>query len=59
MKNEENQMEPDAFLHTTGIPFINRLKGKIVDAFVCHPVFTAFRALDPRYLTDRQSCITT
>jgi len=49
---KENQMEPDVFLQTTGITFINSLNGEIVDAFVCHPVFTAFRALDPRYLPD-------
>ena len=52
-------MEPEVFLQTTDIPFINRLKGNIVDAFVCHPVFTSFRTLDPRYLTDTQSCRTT
>ena len=45
-------LPPDRFLETVGIPFIYSLIGEVTDAFQCHPVFKAFRALDPRCLPD-------
>ena len=48
----DNFLPPDRFLETVGYPFIYSLIGELTDAFHCHPVFKAFRALDPRCLPD-------
>lgn len=46
----EGHLDPGTFIQDIAIPFIHSLKGEICDAFVCHPFFKAFRALDPGYL---------
>ena len=45
-------LDPETFIREKAGPFINSLKGEIIDAFVCHPVFKAFQALDPRKLPE-------
>lgn len=48
----ENFLEPDDFIREKAIPFINSLIEEINEAFECHPVFKAFKALDPRELPE-------
>lgn len=43
-------MQPQQFLQSVGVPFINSLMVEINDAFTCHPVIKAFQCLDPRRL---------
>ena len=48
----DNFMSTDNFVRDQAIPLVYSLLGEISDAFTCHPVFKAFKALDPRELPD-------
>lgn len=52
LRGDQINVDPDEFLKKVGIPFIHSLINEIADAFHCNPVFSAFKALDPRCLPD-------
>ena len=46
-------MSPEEFIEKQAVPFINSLIAEMTNAFVCHPVLKAFKALNPKDLPDK------